>query len=202
MRHAKTFEAAAAALLLTLATAPAMAGWQDHASAFDAQRLGQLAQSKAKGLAEAEHGASASDLAIIHGVLDAPAQGVAAGELAGRWRCRTIKLGGMTPDVIYSWFNCRISERGSEFVFEKISGSQRAEGVLYPDASGALVYLGASSVKGEPAHRYSGGGNSAGAPSTPDDQIGLLLSTGPGSARLELPEPIQESAFDVIELKR
>jgi hypothetical protein len=200
MRRAKTFEFAAITLGLGLIATPALAGWQDTASAFDANRLAKLSESKAKGLEEAEHGASPSDLAIIHGVLDAaPAQG---GELAGNWRCRTIKLGGMTPDVIYSWFRCRITDEGGALHFAKISGSQRTSGTLYPDQSGAHVYLGASNVWNEPAHHYSGGGNAAGAAATPDDQIGLLISTGPGSARLELPYPVQESTFDVIELKR
>src|SRR5689334_13046158 len=154
MRRAKTSELAAIALGLGLIATPAFAGWQDTASAFDANRLAKLSESKAKGLEEAEHGASASDLAIIHGVLDAPpAQG---GALAGNWRCRTIKLGGMTPDVIYSWFRCRITDEGGTMHFAKISGSQRTSGTLYPDQSGAHVYLGASNVSNEPAHHYSG----------------------------------------------
>jgi hypothetical protein len=202
MRRAKTSEAAAIALALGLLATPAFAGWQDTASAFDANRLAKLSESKAKGLEEAEHGASPSDLASIHGVLDAAPGQASAGGLTGTWRCRTIKLGGMTPDVIYSWFRCRISDEGGALRFAKISGSQRMSGSLYPDQSGALVYLGASNVSNEPAHGYSGGGNSAGAAATPDDQIGLLVSTGPGSARLELPYPVQESTFDVIELRR
>ena len=69
-------------------------------------------------------------------------------------------------------------------------------------ASGGYVYLGASSVADEPRHFYSDSGASVGAPGTPDDQIGLLLATGPDSARIEFPYPVQESTFDVIELKR
>jgi len=202
MRRAKTFEGAAIALGLALLTTPAFAGWQDAASAFDANRLAKLSESKAKGLAEAEHGASASDLAIIHGVLDAAPTQASDRELEGNWRCRTIKLGGMTPDVIYGWFRCKISDDGGALRFRKVSGSQRANGTLYSDQSGALVYLGASNVANEPEHHYSGGGNSAGAPATPDDQIGLLISTGQNSARLELPYPVQESTFDIIELRR
>jgi hypothetical protein len=113
-----------------------------------------------------------------------------------------IKLGGMTPEIIYSWFSCRISDRDGQLTFAKITGSQRTEGTLYSDASGGFVYLGASSVKGEPVHHYSGAGAAAGAQATPDDQIGLLSATGANTARLELPYPVQESTFDVIELKR
>jgi hypothetical protein len=104
--------------------------------------------------------------------------------------------------VVYGWFRCRIADESGTLHFAKISGSQRMSGDLYSDQSGALVYLGASNVWNEPAHHYSGGGATAGAPVTPDDQIGLLVSTGHNSARLELPYPVQESTFDVIELKR
>jgi hypothetical protein len=134
-------------------------------------------------------------------VLAAPAaQG--ASSLDGSWRCRTIKLGGMEAVKIYSWFSCRISGDAGEMHFAKLSGTQRMSGTLYPDSSGGLVYLGASSVKGEPVHHYSGPGQSVGAASTPDDQIGLLTATGTNTARIELPYPVQESTLDVIELKR
>jgi hypothetical protein len=32
--------------------------------------------------------------------------------------------------------------------------------------------------------------------------VGLLESTGRSSARIEFPYPVQESTFDIIELKR
>ena len=91
----------------------------------------------------------------------------------GAWRCRTIKLGGMTRAVVYSWFHCRIRAYAGGLIFEKINGSQRMAGQLYPEGDG-YVYLGASWVKGEPPHRYSGNGASVGARATPDDQIGRL----------------------------
>ena len=141
-------------------------------------------------------------MGTIHAVLDPAPQAIGEGALAGKWRCRTIKLGGLTPDVVYAWFNCRISHRDGGLFFEKISGTQRLSGMLYPHESGGYVLLGALSAEGEPVHRYSGNGPSAGAQATPDDVIGLLTSTGPSTARLELPYPLQESVFDVIEMKR
>jgi hypothetical protein len=177
----------------------AWAGWQDDASAYDQNRLSKLEEAKAKALSEASAG---PDMATIHAVLDPAAESASAGALAGNWRCRTIKLGGMTTDVVYSWFRCRISDREGGLWFEKITGSQRVAGRLYPNESGGFVLLGAMSVGNEPPHRYSGSGASAGADATPDDAIGLLESTGGRSARIEFPYPVQESTFDVIELKR
>jgi len=202
MRRAKRSSVSLLAFGFVLLASAARAGWQDAASSFDVGRLGKLSESRAKGLAEAEQGATREDVAIIHGVLDAHPTQISAESLAGTWRCRTIKLGGITPDVIYAWFKCRIGAHGGHLTFEKVTGSQRTNGILYPDASGGYVYLGASSVADEPRHFYSGNGASVGAPGTPDDQIGLLLATGANSARIEFPYPVQESTFDVIELKR
>ncbi|MEI9885425.1 MAG: DUF4893 domain-containing protein [Rhizomicrobium sp.] len=187
--------------LLALSAAPALAGWQDVATPFDQQRLANLGDAKQKALAEARAGSGSGEASAIDSALGPASHAPSPGEIAGSWRCRTIKLGGITPYVVYSWFNCRISNRGGALFFEKTSGSQRTAGFLY-SGEGGLVYLGASSVIGEPPHAYSGSGAAAGAAATPDDQIGLLSAIGPGHARLEMPYPVQESTYDVIELKR
>lgn len=187
---------------LALFATAAEAGWQDVASGFDQQRLTRIEEARAKALGEAEHGAPAGDLSIIHAVMGAEAQPVPASDLLGNYRCRTIKLGGITPDVVYSWFRCRISMKGGGPYLEKLTGSQYTNGYLYPDAGGRFVYLGASSVVGEARHAYSGNGATAGAPVTPDDQIGLLSQIGPGHLRIEMPYPLQESTMDVLELRR
>ena len=96
----------ALAISVTLAGASAaVADWREDASPFDQHRLASLDESKAKGLSEASAG---RDIGLIHAVLDPAAGPAPPGALIGNWHCRTIKLGGMTPDVVYSWFNCRI----------------------------------------------------------------------------------------------
>ncbi|HEX4159794.1 MAG TPA: DUF4893 domain-containing protein [Rhizomicrobium sp.] len=190
--------AAAIAVALSMGSA-AWGGWQDQASRFDANRLAKLDEARAKGLSEAQAG---RDIGLIRAVLDTEARPASAGALEGDWRCRTLKLGGMSPDIVYSWFRCRIGRRGDGLYFSKLNGTQRLNGVLYPHESGGYVLLGALSAKGEPPHRYSGNGPSAGARATPDDAVGLLESTGRSSARIEFPYPVQESTFDIIELKR
>ena len=185
---ARTLEVIVMTLAL-LMPAAAEAGWQERATSFDQGRLARLDEAREKGLSES--GGVASD------VLNAPVTG---GSVAGDWRCRTIKLGGMTPSRVYSWFRCRIIDRGGVLAFEKVTGTQRMAGLLYPEGEG-YVYLGASWVKGEPPHRYSGNEASLGAHATPDDQVGVLHATAAG-ARIEMPFPVQESTFDVIELRR
>ena len=187
-------------VLAALAAAPpAHAGWQDEVSPYDAGRLAKLDEARAKGLAEASPG---RDIGLIHTVLDPQPRPVSARELRGDWRCRTIKLGGMAPDVVYSWFRCRIDERGDRLAFAKLSGTQRLTGYLFRHDPVGFVLLAGYSVKGEPPHRYSGNRPSAGAATTPDDAVGLLVATGPGAARIEFPYPAQESTFDVVELRR
>jgi len=176
----------AAAILIPAA---AQAGWQDEATSFDQSRLARIDEARSRGLSES--GGAAQD------VLNSPATG---GALAGNWRCRTIKLGGMARAVVYSWFHCRVRGYAGGLMFEKLNGTQRMAGRLYADGDG-YVYLGASWVKGETPHRYSGNGASVGAGATPDDQIGRLTATASG-ARLEMPYPLQESIYDVVELRR
>ena len=195
--HAKILSGAIAVSLLV--STAAFAGWREEANAFDAQRLSQLQEAKAKGMQEASAG---PDMGTIRAVLDPEARGMSESEAAGSWRCRTIKLGGITPSVVYGWFNCRASRRGGGLFFEKTSGSQRISGYLYPDQSSGLVLLGANTVSGEPQRHYSGNGASVGADATPDDAVGVMTSIGPGHARIEFPYPVQESTFDVIEMKR
>jgi hypothetical protein len=110
------------ALVLCAGISAAQAGWQDMASANDVKRLSALEESKARGLSEAQSG---PDAALIHAVLDASPVSASENALTGNWRCRTIKLGGMTADVVYSWFRCRVSERDGGLYFEKVSGTQR-----------------------------------------------------------------------------
>jgi hypothetical protein len=179
------------------AATAAQAGWQDVASQYDQKRLMMLQESRAKGLQQAQSG---RDMGAINEVLGP--RGRPIENVAGMWRCRQMKLGGMTPSRVYDWFNCRISDRGGHLYFQKLNGSTRTAGYLYPDGDGTYVYLGAVSVIGEPVHAYSGSGASIGEGATPDDQIGLLVGLGGGHARIELPYPVQESTFDVIELKR
>jgi hypothetical protein len=184
-----------------LVTTGAFAGWREEASAADQARFAKLDEARAKAIGEAGRGASPHDLAVIDSVLHAQVVPANAAALKGDWRCRTIKLGGMTSHVIYGWFRCRIAEKDGALTLAKLTGSQRTAGTLYPQAD-AFVYLGASSAGSEKPHRYSGTGATAGAAATPDDQIGLFTALADGRARLELPYPVQESTFDVLELKR
>lgn len=190
---------AIALLALFAVTAPAAAGWQDRATPFDRERLSHLDQSRDKGLASLARGPVSGDAAAIRAVVEA--KGGPAANITGIWRCRTMKLGGVTS-IIYTWFNCRIEDRGGVLSFRKINGSQRITGTLYPHQAGGYVLLGAWTVNNEPAQPYSGNTPGAGSQATANDAVGYLTAIGPNHLRIEFPEPVQESDFDVMELRR
>src|ERR1041385_2937294 len=190
------------AVVVTMIAGTAHAGWRDVASRYDIQRLSRIDEARAKGMAAARSGEIEGDRSAVLHALSGKSRPISERELLGNWRCRTIKVGGILPGIAYSWFHCHVIDRGGHPFFEKVTGSQRISGYLYPDQSGRYVLLGALSVDGERPHAYSGNGVAAGAKATPDDAIGLLSGLGRGRARIEFPYPVQESVFDVMELRR
>jgi hypothetical protein len=190
-----------AALVLAAAT-PAIAGWQDQVSAFDRQRLARLDASRAEALAEAEAGGSAADLRAIRSALAGGRHDISAAALRGNWRCRNLKLGGMTPAKVYAWFPCRVRQTPRGLFFEKLGGYWRVSGRLVRVEGRGWVLLGGISHRNEPQMPYSGAGEGAGAVMTSNDAVGLVTGIGRGHARIEFPDPVIESHFDIIELKR
>jgi uncharacterized protein DUF4893 len=192
-------------LALALATAfiapNAFAGWQDEASPADIERLDHLPQIRDSAIADSQHGEGRGDARAIARVMEPQARAIPARALTGHWRCRQLKLGLMSAYMVYDrWFDCSIRQQNGELLLEKTGGSQRFTGFLYPE-QGAWVYLGASNVRGEPRHTYSGPSPAQGAAVTPDDQIGLLTGIGDNHLRLEIPA-VQESLLDVVEFTR
>ncbi len=193
------------ALALSLAAffipSTAFAGWQDLAAPADIARLQQLPQIRAAAIEDAQHGEGRGDWRAIPRVLQPQGRAVPANVLVGNWRCRQMKLGRMSSYMVYDqWFSCNVRPFNGGLLLQKMNGSQRFVGFLFPE-NGAWIYLGASSARGEPWHNYSGRSPALGAQVTPDDQIGLLAGIGDNHMRLEIPA-IQESLLDVVEFAR
>ena len=184
--------------------APAWAGWQDVASPYDVQRLSRLDEAHVRAADAVVVDPTERDGAAVQSALSVDGHPLSRGEIIGNWRCRQAKTGGIRPPIGYSWFRCRVSERDGHLFFQKLNGSQRVAGWLYPHESGGFVLLGGWSVKGEPMHMYSGNGASAGAPTSPDDAVALVTGAGEGRVRLEFPFPGagSESVYDAIEMRR
>ena len=187
---------------LAALTGSASAGWRENITDYDSGRLTSLEQSRSDAIQQAQTRGGSGDFSAIKQTFEPEAHGVPERALYGTWRCRQMKLGGMTGHAVFSWFPCRISKVNGGVWFEK-QGTQRMAGWLYPENGGLWVYLGAQSARGEPLHRYSGRYPSVGATTTPDDQVGALVGIGPNMLRIDLPAPAtQESDFDSIQLVR
>jgi len=191
----------ALSLAAIFASSGAFAGWQEDASPAEIDRLNQLPQIRDAAMTDAKAGQGRGDWHIVAGVMEPEAHAIPVHVLTGNWRCRQMKLGRMSSYIVYDrWFTCSIRLTRGGLLLEKTGGSQRFGGWLYQE-QGAWVYLGASHVRGEPRHTYSGASPALGAQVTPDDQIGLLTGIGDNHLRLEIPA-VQESLLDVVEFAR
>lgn len=185
-----------AALCLSLAAAPAFAdGAIDKIiTAADRERLANYEATRAAALKEAKAGGDAAEFAGLQAQLDKPVVAFNDIDLTGEWQCRTTKTGGLSPLVVYSWFRCRVTDDGSGWMLEKLSGSQRTTGRFYTESDKRLTYLGAGSYNNDPAPKYGAGPQS--------DQVGYAFATAPNAWRIEFPAPAYESKLDILELRR
>ncbi len=163
----------------------------------DIARLEGLEVSRSIGLAQALRAESAADRELIASLFEKGFEPIgSAAEIIGKYQCRTIKLGGLGPAVVYGWFSCEINPEDAALTIFKSTGSQRFFGLLYPAGTG-LTYRGAGHYGYETEFNFYGD-------EADRDQVGCLskIAGEPGHLVLELPEPVFESAHNVIELKR
>ena len=190
------FRTLALAALLAISAAPALADGvvQKLMTAADKARLDKYDETRKAALAEARNGGDAAELAGLEALLAKPLLSLPDFDLGGEWRCRTTKVGGLSPLVVYGWFKCRVSDDGSGWKLEKTSGSQRTTGRFYDDGEKRLIYLGSFHVAGDTAKPYGSGPES--------NQVGYAFRTGPAEWRIEFPAPQYESKLDILELRR
>ena len=184
-----------AAIGLLCCTLPALADGQVQKliTPADKARLDKYGETRKAALAEAKAG-SPAEVKQLDALLAKPLVSFSDKDLTGNWKCRTIKAGGLSPLVIYGWFKCKVTDDGSGWRLEKISGSQRTQGRFFDDGEKRAIYLGSGSVNNDRAKPYGSG------PQT--DQVGYAFRTGAGEWRIELPAPYYESKLDIIEFKR
>ncbi len=159
----------------------------------DKVRLDKYGETRKAALAEARAG-NPGEVKQLDAMLAKPPVSFSDKDLTGNWRCRTIKVGGLSPLVIYGWFKCKVTDDGSGWRLEKVSGSQRTKGRFFDDGEKRAIYLGSGYVSTDPAKSYGSG------PQT--DQIGYAFRTGVGEWRIEFPAPYYESKLDILQFKR
>jgi Domain of unknown function (DUF4893) len=165
-------------------------------SPFDKARLENFQKTEAEALSEALRGDPAEVEILTAALSGKPLPMDGDFDATGRWRCRVIKAGGdpSLPLVVYGWFKCRISDDGSGWFVEKISGSQRLTGRLYTKSATELVFLGAGHVNDDPPRKY---GEDA-----EQDQVALVTRRGKDRLVFEFPAPKFESKLDVMVMER
>lgn len=187
----------ACGLLVALSvTSPASATGEilNKITPADQARLTNYAKSREGAIAEAKAGGEAKDVAEIERLLSSPEMEFQGFDLTGDWRCRVIKMGKTVPLVIYSWFRCRVTDDGSGWQLQKLSGSQKTKGRFFDDGPKRLTYLGVGYVNNSQPAAYGAG------PAT--DQVGYALRSGQSQWRIEFPDPTYESRFDILEFQR
>jgi hypothetical protein len=184
------------AALLAFAATPALADGVVDKIMTDADktRLRNYETVRTEALAEAKTGGALQDMTQLEATLSKPATSFSDFDMTGEWRCRTTKAGKLAPLVVYGWFKCRVTDDGSGWMLEKLTGSQRTKGRFYTDGDTRLIYLGSTFVAGEKARPYGKG--------TETDQVGYAFRTGPSEWRIEMPSPHLESKLDILEFRR
>lgn len=189
-------------ILCLIVTGPVLAAsgdWRADVAKADIRRLERLDEAWDAALSQARDQGHARELRALGALADPRVALARPQPTPGAYRCRMIKLGsqGAGPGFIaYGWFRCRVElTPGGDLLLEKVTGSQRQAGALYPEASRRLVFLGAAAWgSGEGRARYG---------RDPErDQVGVFERIGASRYRLALPWPRQESKLDLLELRR
>ena len=192
----------AAALLLSIAACtttqatPPTQGWQQAATEADRARLRDWRTAFTRALGQARTGGHAADVEREGRLLD-PDAALGGPIPNGDYRCRVIKVGakseGLLDYVAYPAFRCRVSQQGGIQHFDKLSGSQRPHGTIYPADQLRSVLLG-TMVLGDETRAYQYGRD-------PErDLAGWVERIGDRRWRVVFPYPHYESTLDVIEL--
>jgi hypothetical protein len=170
--------------------------WRDVVTADDHERLRNWRMTfvAAVKAASATHGAEVAR----EGPLLQPDAALPRAPLPnGMFRCRVIKLGakqaGNLDYVTYPPFTCRVrAERGLQRL-NKLSGSQRYVGLVFPNDSLREIFLG-TLVLGDEKRALQYGQDQT------RDVAGYVERVGPNRWRLVMPKPHFESQMDVMEL--
>ncbi|MEQ3625022.1 MAG: DUF4893 domain-containing protein [Celeribacter sp.] len=199
------------ASLLSIAFAPQLSADPVPLRDADRTRLARYHDALGQALEQAYARGAAEDLAALSDALRGRPQPPQISDPSGDWQCRTLKIGGMLPLVVYGWFDCRLSlldasggiNGGPVWKLEKLTGSQRSRGVIESDGD-QLIYRGAAYVAGRTPPEYDAFPERI----DPEDagslapDVGVLQQVSDTHMRLMLPLPFVESVFNLLEFRR
>ena len=172
--------------------------WKEVATPDDRQRLADWRTSFVKALDAAKKAGHAADVAR-EGALLEPDAALGPPDIPnGIYRCRVIKLGakpesGGLAYVSYPPFVCRVKTDRDLQRFNKLTGSQRYVGLIFPGDAVRQVFLG-TLVLGDETRALQYGQDEL------RDVAGYVERIRPDRWRLLMPKPHFESELDVMEL--
>jgi len=168
--------------------------WKDVVTADDRDRLRNWRTTFVAAV-NATRATHASEVAHEGVLLDPDAALPGAALPDGMFRCRVIKLGAKQPGnldfVTYPPFTCRVHpDRGLKRL-NKLSGSQRYVGLIFPGDTMREIFLG-TLVLGDEKRALQYGQDQT------RDIAGYVERIGPNRWRLVMPRPHFESQLDVM----
>lgn len=171
--------------------------WREIATPADRDRLREWRNSFSKAVAAANAGGHAAEVGREGALLNPDAALARPAIPDGRYRCRVTKLGarseGLLDYIAYPAFACAIGRDGSVQRLDKLSGSQRYVGVIFPHDAMRSVFLGTLVLGDENrAMRYG--------QDETRNVAGFVERIGERRWRLVMPRPHYESLTDVMEL--
>lgn len=190
-----------AALLMSAVLAAPIVADESIMRAQEKMRLDSYHATAGRAILQALSAGSLGDIDQLQEAMSGVPLPPLATSLSGAWGCRTMKLGGDVPLVIYAPFKCVFTADGSGFVFEKTDGSQRTVGrVILQDRT--MIYLGVGFVADAVPMAYTDLPATDFGNGTYQPQVGVVEQTGPDTARITFPAPVNESLLDVLYLTR
>jgi len=170
--------------------------WRDYAKPADVDRLDRLDAAWTKAREGVKKDGDEAELARLGALADPTVSLPNPHPAPGLYRCRTIKVGGMGL-IAYGWFRCEVElTPGGDLILNKLTGSQRSTGLLYPGEGDGLVFLGAQAWGATELKAPAYGAQSE------RDQVGLLERIGDQRWRLAMPWPRVESDLDLMEIAK
>jgi Domain of unknown function (DUF4893) len=171
--------------------------WREVATAQDKERLHDWRSTFVSALDAARKSGHAADVAREGALLDPDAALGGARIPNATFRCRVIKLGAKSPGgldfVSYPAFACRVRADRELQRLNKLGGSQRYVGLIFPGDAIRQLFLG-TLVLGDEQRAMQYGEDEM------RDVAGYVERIGPNRWRLVMPRPHFESQLDVMEL--
>ena len=172
--------------------------WKEVATANDRRRLADWRATFVDAVAAANKAGHGEEIAREGALLEPDAALGPPGLPDGMYRCRVIKVGakadsGSLPYVVYPPFACRVKADRTLQRFNKLTGSQRYVGLIFPGDPLRQVFLG-TLVLGDENRALQYGQDQL------RDVAGYVERIGPERWRIVMPKPHFESQLDVMEL--